>query len=977
MNHHPIGVAGLKRRPVGLVESPDNCPKIKNMKTYNQRPMRHALAVLTAGMVLGGMLVARADSMYLMQSNAPAGTLAPYSTGGGVTAQSLMAAPVVTSSNTTFSWYGMKGWSTVQASTNMGATWVDVTNVAATAHAWSTTVANDLGGSAVFRLSQTNVYVGQSACAGCHQDKYVGWTNTAHSSAINALLNPDGSLKPFRNPSCIVCHSVGMNQPGGYVFNTNVSPINYTSPMANVGCESCHGPSGGHKASDKNLIQPVVSIDPAICGSCHQDEHHPTFEEYEHSPHAEVNDDLKYGFANGVYYPDTIVMKGSAVVPFGTLGSSNVYGFYVTTNADSSLKTNATTGIIHSQYGNPSYVYDPGQDRAASCGVCHSAATRMAMLNDYEERLNGRTNALAMPARHDAAAWSAACATCHDPHSVNTFTNVFTWSTNNWVSTLSITNVAQAQMRNPLRSTHYYTMPTTTDKRTIITTNGDGSKTTNVVFMGTTFASMYDPTVQVCAQCHNSRGARWDGRSYGLITSTVYSTNTTEAGFVPVITYITNVQVFTNITYSYVYTNGTSVPVTNTSLITNSYAIPYVTNQVWSNAVTTIVTNNSVTVGLTTNITGLSRPPHHSPQYNMLIGILQDDYFNTNSSGVATNWLQRHGTSVSSSSGAYNTNQCATCHVPRYTDVAGTHTGHTFEVDTKGCTISGCHSSVPLYEEVMLSTTNSITRIVSLLNQWAVSKGPGLGLTKGANNWDYTTTGALAPTPNTSNAGPASGDQATKIPDAIKQARFNIYMLLHDGSLGVHNPRYAAALTADAENKVLTQFPMANFKALTNAGYVPFTVMFTNTGVGATGWSWNFGDGVGTDTVQNPTYVYNTAGTYAVTLTATDGATSETVTRTNYITVSDRPVVTFTADQRTNSSPMTVNFTNTSSNTNSVTLWRWTIDGQSIYSQDATYTFTNNYSTNRSFNIALRAYTPSGTLTSTSNSFIVVTPPAP
>jgi len=230
----------------------------------------------------------------------------------------------------------------------------------------------------------------------------------------------------------------------------------------------------------------------------------------------------------------------------------------------------------------------------------------------------------------------------------------------------------------------------------------------------------------------------------------------------------------------------------------------------------------------------------------------------------------------------------------------------------------------------------------------------------------------LAPTPNTSNAGPSANDQATKIPDAIKQARFNTYMLLHDGSLGVHNPRYANALLADAENKVLNQFPMAKFNAYATRGFVPFTVGFTNVGTGATSWSWAFGDGQ-TASVINPTNTYNAPGVYNVRLTAT-GASSETVTRTNYITVATRPIVSFIGSPTSGASPLTVKFTNTSTSTNSVTDWRWSIDGQSIYRQDTSYTFTNYTTTNRTFTISLRAYTPAGNITSNYNNYITVTP---
>ena len=65
-------------------------------------------------------------------------------------------------------------------------------------------------------------------------------------------------------------------------------------------------------------------------------------------------------------------------------------------------------------------------------------------------------------------------------------------------------------------------------------------------------------------------------------------------------------------------------------------------------------------------------------------------------------------------------------------------------------------------------------------------------------------------------------------------------------------------------------------------------VRFTDRTTGAvTSWAWTFGDG-GTSTLQNPTHVYVTNGTYTVTLTATNSFGSTPFTRTSYIVV-NRP----------------------------------------------------------------------------------------
>lgn len=832
------------------------------------RSLRSWAAVVgsLAGVALGAMFgtAAYAD-MYMAPTNAE----------GGVQAASTITSITPAGTNTTVCWYGMQGWYTIEATTNVTTgPWIPAGRVAASDFSWCATVANpDPTNSYSFRLNQANAYAGSGACAGCHGAKFSQWTGTVHSHAL-ADLHAVG-LPPVVENTCRVCHTVGKGQPTGFTDTTN------TPYLTDVGCENCHGPAAWHKYSDHDLIRPAVSLDPKICGGCHTDSHHPTYDEYATTLHAEVNDDVKYGGNSGVYYPDTITFQGLPA-----------YGYYVTPKSGGGYTTNLASGIVHSRNGpGTGYGYDPGQDRAIGCGICHSAAARMAMLNDYQSRLDGHTNVLSMPAGHDAGEWTAACATCHDPHSLEN----------------------TAQLRNPTRSTNYFTMATTADKTTYYTTDSSGMRITNATFMSAAFANMYDPSIQVCGQCHNTRGARWDGRSFGYYLPAMGNLSVT--------------------------TNGPGA--------------------VW---------------GVQTNIS-LSRPPHHSPQYNVLVGIVQPDYFTTNSSGVATNFIARHGVGVSSSSGNYNTNQCATCHVPNYAVNANTNvTGHTFELDTKNCTLSGCHGSVPRYEETMATTTNNMIRVVSLLNQWALAKGTNTfgaaNATKyGVNGWEYTTPGGLA---SSTVAGPSAADQ-NKIPDAVKQARFNLYMVLHDGSSGVHNPNLIPALVTDAETKVSSQFPLANFKASVTAGFTPLTVTFTGLGTGVTGYSWKLATGV-TSGQPSPTFTYSDPGTYTVTLTATGASGTEKMVRTNYITVADKPVVTFTASPTSGQSPLTVNFTNTSSNTNSVTLWRWSINGKSIYSQDTVYTFTNVYTTNVSYNISLRGYTPGGNVTTTSNSFITVTP---
>jgi len=84
------------------------------------------------------------------------------------------------------------------------------------------------------------------------------------------------------------------------------------------------------------------------------------------------------------------------------------------------------------------------------------------------------------------------------------------------------------------------------------------------------------------------------------------------------------------------------------------------------------------------------------------------------------------------------------------------------------------------------------------------------------------------------------------------------------------------------------QAPVADFTAVPLSGMAPLAVSFTNaTTGGATSYAWDFDNNGTTDsTVANPSFSYTVAGTYAVKLTATNAAGSNSKTRASYITVS-------------------------------------------------------------------------------------------
>ncbi|MFA6364562.1 MAG: PKD domain-containing protein, partial [Methanoregula sp.] len=112
-------------------------------------------------------------------------------------------------------------------------------------------------------------------------------------------------------------------------------------------------------------------------------------------------------------------------------------------------------------------------------------------------------------------------------------------------------------------------------------------------------------------------------------------------------------------------------------------------------------------------------------------------------------------------------------------------------------------------------------------------------------------------------------------------------------SAGTYTVNLTATNTAGSNSSVQTGYitvtsgggtsaPVASFTASTTSGPAPLAVTFTDTSTGSpTSWSWDFGDTTKA-TAQNPVHIYTTAGTYTVSLTATNagGSTSSSQTIT-------------------------------------------------------------------------------------------------
>jgi hypothetical protein len=181
----------------------------------------------------------------------------------------------------------------------------------------------------------------------------------------------------------------------------------------------------------------------------------------------------------------------------------------------------------------------------------------------------------------------------------------------------------------------------------------------------------------------------------------------------------------------------------------------------------------------------------HSPQYNVYLGNLGVI------SGPPQNSFHRQ-----------ISRQCVNCHVfqesPAPSEIAERGTGHTFWPQFNNC--QPCHTEQEALSLVLATQEEFrglMDELKSLLDSWGENHAPVLLRTNyGPLAWEYTQPGPLSnPGDDPTIRGPTAQEQKL-VPDEIKQARFNLYLVYRDKSQGVHNGTYERQLLRTAQEKV-------------------------------------------------------------------------------------------------------------------------------------------------------------------------------
>lgn len=281
------------------------------------------------------------------------------------------------------------------------------------------------GGDVAFITINAGLYLGVEggsvSCKTCHgpiptdnPGIYDKWLGTGHASIFTEAMA--GTLSDHYGPNCISCHTTGYI-PGAdndgfddrdWVYPSGPDSLNENtwnllltnSPrameLANIQCESCHGPGSEH-SGDLSNSKMVKSLDSKNCAYCHDSGTFHAFpEQWNHSGDDATEFDGR-GFEGGH-------AKGAYVISAGTrAGCSPCHsggGFIQWIREGRPVDAN----------GLPAATLVLPEATNISCAVCHDPhdATNMHQLRSIESSLGDGT-----PVTFDKYGTGTTCMTCH------------------------------------------------------------------------------------------------------------------------------------------------------------------------------------------------------------------------------------------------------------------------------------------------------------------------------------------------------------------------------------------------------------------------------------------------------------------------------------------------------------------------------------------------------------------------------------
>lgn len=119
-------------------------------------------------------------------------------------------------------------------------------------------------------------YAGSGACQECHRTAYEVWAASKHAHAVESMVERRGE----QDPDCLKCHALGWYSEPPSGERQGYKADDPKGKLANVGCESCHGPALRHTKSPYT-VKPVRDV---TCQKCHDVENSPDFDRAKYWP---------------------------------------------------------------------------------------------------------------------------------------------------------------------------------------------------------------------------------------------------------------------------------------------------------------------------------------------------------------------------------------------------------------------------------------------------------------------------------------------------------------------------------------------------------------------------------------------------------------------------------------------------------------------------------------------------------------------
>ncbi|MEO5890202.1 MAG: PKD domain-containing protein [Ferruginibacter sp.] len=158
----------------------------------------------------------------------------------------------------------------------------------------------------------------------------------------------------------------------------------------------------------------------------------------------------------------------------------------------------------------------------------------------------------------------------------------------------------------------------------------------------------------------------------------------------------------------------------------------------------------------------------------------------------------------------------------------------------------------------------------------------------------------------------------------------------------------------------------ADFTSTQVTGCAPLLVAFQDISTGIpTNWQWDLGNGT-TSVLQYPSVSYFNPGLYTVKLVIKNSTGTDSIVKTQFINVSPKPTVQFTASTTVGCYPLPVKFTDQSTTaSDTLSTWQWDFgDGLSSNEPSPLHT----YSTSGNYNVTLRVTNNKGCMNTLSKS---------